>query len=231
MQVVRGAAHLIPYEQPQALAALINGHATNVALAALPAHFATLLASDRVSHRTRATLLDRMRAPASGSVWTTEEQATVAALVAQILPDCDGEAVLADRILAGIADGAGDGWRFAALPPDREAWRRGLATLTKASGGFAALHRDAQTRLLERVNGGEVGSTGDITQLSPEQMVLWFEDVRAETVRVWMSLPATMAAIGYDGFAVGGDGRRKQGYIRTGANDPEAWQQARERLS
>jgi hypothetical protein len=30
---------------------------------------------------------------------------------------------------------------------------------------------------------------------------------------------------------VGGDGRRKQGYIRTGADDPEAWQQARERLS
>ncbi len=231
MQVVRGAAHLIPYEQPQALAALIDGHATNVALAALPAHFATLLASDRVSHRTRATLLDRMRAPASSSVWTTEEQGTVAALVAQILPDCAGEAVLAGRILAGIADGAGDGWRFAALPPDREAWRRGLATLTKAAGGFAALHPDAQTRLLERVDGGEVGSTGDITQLSPEQMVLWFEDVRAETVRVWMSLPATMAAIGYDGFAVGGDGRRKQGYIRTGADDPEAWQQARERLS
>jgi len=231
VQVVRGAAHLIPYEQPQALAALIDGHATKVAPAALPAHFATLLASDRVSRRTRAALLERTRAPASGSVWTTEEQATVAALVAQILPDCGGEAVLADRILAGIADGAGDGWRFAALPPDREAWRRGLATLTMAAGGFAALHPDAQTRLLERVDGGEVGCTDDTARLSPEQMVLWFEDVRAETVRVWMSLPATMAAIGYDGFAVGGDGRRKQGYIRTGADDPEAWQQARERLS
>jgi pimeloyl-ACP methyl ester carboxylesterase len=230
VQVVRGAAHLIPYEQPRALAALIDGHVTKVASAALPAHFASLLASDRVSRRTRAAMLDRTRAATPGSVWTTEEQATVAALVARVLHDPGDEAVLANRILAGIADGAGDGWRFAALPPDREAWRRGLATLTMAAGGFATLHPDAQTQLLERVDGGEVGRTDDTTQLSPGQMVLWFEDVRAETVRVWMSLPATMAAIGYDGFAVGGDGRRKQGYTRTSADDPEAWQQARERM-
>jgi hypothetical protein len=37
-----------------------------------------------------------------------------------------------------------------------------------------------------------------------------------------------MAAIGYDGFAVGGDGPRKQGYSRTAANDLEHWQIAAE---
>ncbi|SUJ24341.1 Uncharacterised protein [Sphingomonas paucimobilis] len=59
-------------------------------------------------------------------------------------------------------------------------------------------------------------------------MALWFQDVRAEVVRQWVSLPSTMAAIGYDGFAVGGDGPRKQGYSRTAANDVEAWQKIRE---
>jgi len=59
-------------------------------------------------------------------------------------------------------------------------------------------------------------------------MKLWFEDVRAEVVRVWMSLPTTMAEIGYDGFAVGGDAHRKQGYIRTAADDLEPWQRASE---
>jgi hypothetical protein len=39
-----------------------------------------------------------------------------------------------------------------------------------------------------------------------------------------MALPRTMARIGYDGFAVGGDDQRKQGYVRTGADDPEPWQ-------
>jgi pimeloyl-ACP methyl ester carboxylesterase len=229
VQVVQGAAHLIPYEQPQALAALIEGHVANVTQAELPADFATLLGSDRVSRRTRAALLDRLRPPAHAAIWTAENRTTATALVAQILPDADGAAILADRILSGIADGTGDGWRFAILPPDREAWQRGFATM--AAYGFASLDLGAQTRLLERVADGEVGNRENETQLSPEQMALWFEDVCAETVRIWMSLPTTMAAIGYDGFAVGGDGRRKQGYTRTGADDLEAWQPSVERAS
>ncbi|MGU3316774.1 alpha/beta fold hydrolase [Sphingomonas sp. M6A6_1c] len=231
LQVVAGAAHLIPYEQPDVLAALIDGHVATVAGAALPAEFATILGSDRVSRATRAAMLARMRPPAAATGWTAEERATTAALVARILPDCGGADALADRILAGIAQGPGDGWRFAALPPDRAAWQRGLATLATASGSFAALAPDAQSGLLERIAGGQIGSVDDAARLSPEQMALWFEDVRAETVRVWMSLPATMAAIGYDGFAVGGDGRRKQGYTRTGADDPEAWQPSLERIA
>jgi pimeloyl-ACP methyl ester carboxylesterase len=227
VQVVQGAAHLIPYEQPQALATLIEDQAAKVARTALPAEFAALLGSDRVSRRTRAALLDRMRAPPPASIWTTEDHVTATALIAQILPDTGAADILADRILNGIADGTGDGWRFAALPSDREAWRRGLTTL--ANRGFASLDPGAQTRLLERLADGDVGSREDGAQLSPEQMALWFEDVRAETVREWMSLPATMASIGYDGFAVGGDGRRKQGYTRTGADDPEAWQLPLER--
>jgi hypothetical protein len=229
VQVVQGAAHLIPYEQPQVLAALIEGHVANVTPAELPADFATLLGSDRVSRRTRAALLDRLRPPAHAAIWTAENRTTATALVAQILPDADGAAILANRILSGIADGTGDGWRFAILPPDREAWQRGFATM--AAYGFASLDLGAQTRLLERVADGEVGNREDEAQLSPEQMALWFEDVRAETVRIWMSLPTTMAAIGYDGFAVGGDGRRKQGYTRTGADDLEAWQPTVERAS
>ena len=45
-------------------------------------------------------------------------------------------------------------------------------------------------------------------------------------VRGWLSSPQGMSRIGYDGFANGGDGPRKQGYHRTGANDPEAWEPA-----
>lgn len=231
LRVVQGAAHLIPYEQPQRLAALIDAHATSVAAAELPAEFATLLRSDRVSRRTRAAMLDRMRPPASGTIWTAEARATAAALVARILPACGDADTLADRVLAGIADGPGDGWRFADLPSDREAWQHGLATLAEAADGFAALAADVQDQWLDRVAGGDVGGGDDAARLSPAQMALWFEDVRAETVRVWMAQPATMAAIGYDGFAVGGDGRRKQGYVRTGTDDPEAWQQPMARPS
>jgi len=37
-----------------------------------------------------------------------------------------------------------------------------------------------------------------------------------------------MAAIGYDGFAVGDDGPSKQGYTRTAADETERWQQTPE---
>ncbi len=231
LRVVPDAAHLIPYEQPEALAALIRDHAAMVATSMLPADFVRLLASDRVSRRTRAAMLDRMRPPVPATApWTDLDRETVVALVAQVLPGGGGGGGgdLADRILTGIADGPGDGWRFAALPPDAEAWRRGLATLNAVTGGFAMLPSAARAGWLDRLAGGEVGIADDGARLCPAQMALWFEDVRAETARTWMSLPATMAAIGYDGFAVGGDRPCKQGYTRTGADDPEAWQIAPE---
>lgn len=229
---VDGAAHLIPYEQPEALAALIRDHVATVSPAMLPAGFARILASDRVSHKTRAAMLDRMRAPPPGTVsWTDEQQTTVAMLIAHVLPECGADSALALRILADVGQGVGDGWRFATLPRDGEAWVRGIATLNAVTDTFSTLEYDAQNSWLNRVAGGEVGIPDDAAHLSSDQMTLWFEDVRAEIVRVWISLPSTMAQLGYDGFANGGDDLRKQGYTRTAADDVEAWQQPPEASS
>jgi hypothetical protein len=97
-------------------------------------------------------------------------------------------------------------------------------------GGFTTRDSTAQAEQLERIAAGEAGSDGE-AHLSPRQMMLWFQDVRAEIVRQWMATPAAMAAIGYDGFAVGGDGPRKQGYTRTAAADIEQWQHAPETIA
>jgi len=229
LEVVPGAAHLIPYEQPELLARLIDRHVKSVGGTALPGDFAHLLNSERVSRGTRAAMLERTRpVPHRVPGWTDQEMATITALVRQVLPDCGDATDLARRIAADLAAGQGDGWRFALLPRDGDAWKRGIATLDALTGDFAALVSKAQAALLERMFDGDAGVADDSSLLSPEQMTLWFEDVRAATVRVWMALPATMAAIGYDGFASGGDGPRKQGYSRTAADDPEAWQQPRQ---
>jgi hypothetical protein len=55
-------------------------------------------------------------------------------------------------------------------------------------------------------------------------MKRWFEDLRADLVRLWLAHPAAMARIGFDGFANGGDGPRKQGFERLGAGEREAWE-------
>ena len=226
---VEGAAHLIPYEQPEALARLIADHVATIAPSILPAEFVELLGSDRVSQRTRTAMLERTRpVPHRRSCWSPEQRAIAASLIAHILPEVGADNDLASRVEMVVTEGQGDGWRFAALPCDAGAWVRGLATLDALTGGFVALGEGEQGDWLERIAAGQGGLADDGNHLSPEQMALWFQDVRAEVVRQWVSLPSTMAAIGYDGFAVGGDGPRKQGYSRTAANDVEAWQKIRE---
>ncbi len=232
VRVVDGAAHMIPYEQPKALARLIADHAASLAGSTLPARFVELLGSDRVSRRARAAMLERTRPVSDGDLrWSDAGRATVEALIAHILPDQASPRDLARRVEAAVVRGPGDGWRFADLPPDDEAWRRGLATLDALAGGFAEQDHATQALWLERIAAGDGCAAGDERLLSPERMALWFQDVRAEVVRQWAALPSTMAAIGYDGFAVGGDGPRKQGYRRTGANDVEAWQTDREKTA
>jgi pimeloyl-ACP methyl ester carboxylesterase len=231
VSVVPDAAHLIPYEQPAALAALIAGYVASLTDSMLPGGFVSLLGSDRVSRRTRRVMLDRAR-PASrdAGLWSPRERAVVTALVTQILPDHGRANDLTCRIEASLAEGNGDGWRFADLPVDEEAWRRGIATLDALNGGFVKLSLADQQALLKQIDAGKAGLDGD-SCLSPKQMKLWFEDVRAEVVRTWVALPATMAAIGYDGFAVGGDGLRLTGYGRTKAGDVEAWQHRSEQVA
>jgi hypothetical protein len=232
IRVVEGAAHLIPYEQPEALAQLLANHAAWLASSTLPAGFVDILGSDRVSRRTRAAMLERIR-PVSdaGLPWSDAERATVQALIAHILPEDVSAHDLAQRVELAITQGSGDGWRFADLPPDPEAWRQGLLALDALTGGFAALDHNAQADWLDRIATGNDDATANAGPFSPAQMALWFQDVRAEVVRQWAALPSTMAAIGYDGFAVGGDGPRKEGYRRTGANDVEAWQTVQEKIA
>ena len=55
-------------------------------------------------------------------------------------------------------------------------------------------------------------------------MQLWFEDLRGDAVRLYMSHPATLAALGYSGIAYGGDGEGKAGFRLIGLGEREAWE-------
>ncbi|KQU53270.1 hypothetical protein ASG67_09265 [Sphingomonas sp. Leaf339] len=228
--VIDGAAHLMPLEKPAAVADLIRQHvATAMATQpTIPSHFARLIAYDRVSARTRAILTDRAHpdpvdyVPQVLSNW---QLATLRAVMTRVIPQEDGAIDLAARIDARLHAGEGDGWRFADLPADADAYRAGLDTLDRAAGdgGFAGLDDERRDALLMRIEDGDCPAAPD-APLSPAQMALWFEDVRADGVRIWLAHPATMARIGYDGIASGGDGWRKQGFAKTRADDPEHWE-------
>ncbi|MBB5879226.1 pimeloyl-ACP methyl ester carboxylesterase [Xanthomonas arboricola] len=223
--VVADAAHLIPYEQPQHLAQLIAAHADRCVGMHLPEDFITLLNADRVSPRMRKLLLSRHAGPPASAqgVLSQHQLKLLGAVVARVLDGAGDARAIARRIDVQLAEGAGDGWRHAALPPDRLAVPLGLDALDALSNGFAGLPAEIQDHWLRAVS---LATAGDPSAhgLDAAQLAHWFEDIRAEAARTWASLPATMAAMGYDGFAVGGAGIDSPGYQQTAADRQEAWQ-------
>ena len=182
-----------------------------------------MIRSDRTSARTRAVLQERATpgdpayAPAALS---PEAFRTLRAVLDRVLPQTVVD--VAQRVDRALAGGAGDGWRYADLPPDVDAYRQGLAALDRAAaiaGGFASLDASAQDALLEAVAAGQVEVPG---RLGPAALQHWFEDVRGDAVKIYVAHPDTFARMGYGGFAYGGDGPRKQGFqaLAPGAREP-----------
>ena len=219
--VEEGAGHLLPLERPREVAERIAEFWQRTAGTgpAVPAAFVRLIASARTSRRTRAALAVRALAddPDYAPVVLSPAQLrTLRALADRVVPQTGPSIDLAARIDAQLAAGKADGWRFADMPPDREAHAMALDGLA----GFDALaENEQQTRLMQLAD-GEL----ETEMLSAQQMKKWFEDLRADLVRLWVAHPATMARIGFDGFANGGDGPRKQGFERLAANERETWE-------
>lgn len=222
---IDGAGHDVLLQFPSDVARTIEAFAQEVAgRAALPPAFARLIASDRVSARTRRVMLARLDGPGDAPrVLTPDQHALLTALLARVVPQRGTGLDLAGRIDVELGAEHGDGWRFAELPPDAEAWRQGLDTIGAAFPDFAALDPAAQDDAIDRIADGDVGSDAD-GLLTGAQLILWFQDVQAEAVRVWLSHPAAQAWIRYDGFADGGDGPRKQGFSTTHQGEWEPWQ-------
>ncbi len=144
------------------------------------------------------------------------------ALAARLVPGADADD-LALRVGHALVNQESDGWRFADLPADADAWAQALDQLDAAANGFTTLDAAAQHALLDQVQlQSAIAPPGGT--LDPVQWAQWFEDARALFARTWMSLPSTWASIGYDGFAVGGKGAHSQGYAHTEAGTIDARQ-------
>jgi pimeloyl-ACP methyl ester carboxylesterase len=221
---VPGAAHLIPLEQPVAAASLIRDFwQRRVAWApVVPAETSRVIASPRVSARTRGILAERSLPDPpteSAKALTTTQLSTLAAIARLTVPQVgDASIDLAIRVDAQLAAGAGDGWRPDGSPPDLDAYRAALDALAPSAGqGDGAL---ASSLTAVRAGSFEFEGAG----LTARQLRAWEEDAAVDLVRQWLAHPATLANVGYDGFANGGDGIRKQGFTLLGAGQSEAWE-------
>ena len=198
----------------------------------IPDAYRALIESPRVSAGTRRVL--RARAvdddPAYQPVAMTPAQLGVLrAVISRLVPQPDTARIdLAARLDAQLGAGRGDGWRFAVLPDDRTAYARGLSVLdhqarAEHASGFAELAHDLQSTLLSRAAAGELDA-GAPGLLDGAQMQLWFGDVLAEAVRLYVAHPATLAGMGYSGIGYGGDGDDKPGFSLVGLGEREAWE-------
>lgn len=232
LHVEAGAGHLLPLERAPEVADLLASfwHGAAGTGPAVPMAFGRMIASARVSRRTRAALAVRALADDPGytpRVLSPRQLQTLRTVAERAVPQTGPSIDLAARIDAQLAAGRGDGWRFADMPPDAEAYALALNALAD----FGTMAEHEQDAVLTRLAAGGfvagVKSHGDHLDgeiLSAGQMKRWFEDVRADLVRIWLAHPATMARIGFDGFANGGDGPRKQGFHRLAANERESWE-------
>ena len=198
----------------------------------VPDAYRALIESPRVSAGTRRALQARAvdDDPAYEPVAMTPAQlAILRAVVSRLVPQPGTASIdIAARLDAQLGAGPGDGWRFAALPDDRTAYARGLSVLDDQARaehhcGFTELVHDRQSTLLARVAAGELDA-GAPGLLDGAQMQLWFKDVLAEAVRLYVAHPATLASMGYSGIGYGGDGDFKPGFSRVGLGEREAWE-------
>jgi pimeloyl-ACP methyl ester carboxylesterase len=229
LMTVPHAKHLLPLECAQDVAGAIQ-------LAFQNEMYHAMIDSNRVSTPTRNALQSRERStdvPYEPKALDRAGYETLRAVVDRVVPQPGLPAIdLAARIDEQLHEQQGDGWRFAALPPDAQAYACALATLddlarSRGALRFAALEPAVQDAVLRSVTENASDSRDSAAQpgrLSREQMRMWFEDLRADAIKAFTLHPQTLARMGYSGVANGGDGEPKSGFARVGLGEREPWE-------
>lgn len=222
---IAGSGHFLMLEQPKLVAEHIRRFWTRFADIApvVPERTARAIASPRTSTRTRSILARRALADRPDyrpTVLNATQLETLRVLAEHIVVQHSPIIDLAARVDRQLAAGTGDGWRNADLPEDPSAYRIGLDALRDWAQRPSGIREDDLRDLVDgRWSGGG---------LNGAQMAAWFEDARVDLTRQWLAHPATMARIGFDGFANGGDGTRLQGFTDLRAGADETWEPGRE---
>jgi hypothetical protein len=213
--------HLLPYERASEVAREVAGLWRSIAATSprVPPEWGRAIASDRTAGEARSLLSRRAVADESDyqpRALSAGQLATLRSLAGRLVPQAEGGRIdLAARVDADLASGRGDGWRPSGLPDDAAAYRLGLDAI-------AAVWTDDATQqdaLIREIIAGQLVTAGP---WSGEAMSRWFEDARTDLARTWLAHPASLARVGYDGFATSGPGVGPAGYIslRAGGRDP-----------
>lgn len=176
-----------------------------------------LVESDAVTAPTRDALTARLDAlRAAPRVLDADAFALLRAACARLVPSTGLAAPVdvAGDIDARLARGGGDGWRYATLPPDVDAFRLGLAALDAAAkAAHAARFVDLTGEQQDAVLADAQNARGD--EFAGFDAAQWFEDWLAEAAGLFYAHPVVQESIGYAGFA------DSPGWTRIGLGERE----------
>jgi hypothetical protein len=191
-----------------------------------PGTVRALLETDLLTPATRAVIQARLepRPAAEPHFFDSQTFQTLRAVCDRLIPQADRSdpVDLAAALDERLADGACDGWRYASMPPDEDAYVRGLHGVNEAAqarfgADFAALDEAHQDRVLVAVQRGEAqGATWDTV---PAER--FFEELLAELCECYYSDPLTQEEIGYVGMA-DAHGWQAIGLNQRAAHEPHA---------
>ena len=166
-----------------------------------------LLDTPYVSEATRAALQARLDAPAVyvPQLLAPETYALLEAVAARLFPQPDRPAqpiALAPALDQRLAEGRADGWRYDALPPDRETCRLGLGGIQEIAqslfqADFTGLDAGQQDAVLQALaSGTPPGATWATLDAGR-----FFEELLAELAETYYAHPLAQEEIGYVGMA------------------------------
>ncbi|WP_426060518.1 gluconate 2-dehydrogenase subunit 3 family protein [Hymenobacter sp. B1770] len=166
-----------------------------------------LLNTEHVSDATRAALQSRLDAPATyePQFLAPETYALLKAVAGRLFPQPDRPEQpisLAPAVDQRLLTGRADGWRYDALPPDREALRMGLGGIQEIAhslyqADFLALNTEQQDAVLQTLANGNPPGTTWLTLDAGR----FFEELLAELTETYYAHPLAQEEIGYAGMA------------------------------
>jgi len=150
------------------------------------------------------------------------EWALLEAVCARLMPQPDRAAPvpIAPFVDQKLAENQGDGYRYADMPPMREAWRRGLAAIEAESrerygASFAELPEADQDELLKAIEAGRVD--GEHWRGLPPKRFFKALLVK-QVVTIYYAHPSAWSEIGFGGPA------SPRGYVRLGFDERDPWE-------
>ncbi|HEX4367795.1 MAG TPA: gluconate 2-dehydrogenase subunit 3 family protein [Rhodopila sp.] len=175
---------------------------------------------------TRQVIDRRLAIPREPRFFSAEEWRTLCAVCDRIMPQPPDRppVPLPAFVDQKMADGMLDGYRYAALPPQGDAWRRGLAALDVAARAehgelFHDLVANQQDGLLRRMQNGELAGP----EWGGMPCRLFFEHrVIPDITHAYYAHPVAWNEIGFGGPA------SPRGYVRLGLDRRDPWEAPRE---